>query len=215
MRWFAIVLTIIFSAIAVMGQGVGQMAPVFYGFSNSVIDHNGRLLIFDASYLYPSPPVKTVQPMPVWFPPTVRTRVTVIDSDASNKRDAQYDGTFQVIGAGRYAVYAIITNYAVVATPVQSPTSMTRQLVALGPLFPTLPSVDVPLQTDVKMSAVGDNGELDTITLVDHVVRPLMGASTGTVLPVPPIPAEPRTVQMFRSDGKSFKALPPVALSNP
>jgi hypothetical protein len=212
MRWFAIVLTIVFSAIAVMGQ----MAPVFYGFSNSVIDHNGRLLIFDASYLYP--PTLTMQAIPVRFPPTVRTRVTVIESDASSKRDAQYDGTFQVIGVGRYAVYAIITNYAFVATPVQAPqapTSMTRQLVALGPSFPTLPSVDVPLQTDAKVSAVGDNGELDTITLVDNVVRPLMAVSTGTVSPVPPLPAQPRTVQMFRSDGKSFKALPPVVLSSP
>jgi hypothetical protein len=205
---------ILFSAIAVMGQ----MAPVFYGFSSSVIDHNGRLLVFDASYLYP--PTLTMQAIPVRFPPTVRTRVTVIESDASNKLDAQYDGTFQVIGVGRYAVYAIITNYAVaatpvVATPVQAPTSVTRQLVALGPSFPTLPSIDVPLQTDAKVSAVGDNGELDTITLVDNVVRPLVAVSTGTVSPVPPILTQPRTVQMFRSDGKSFKALPPVALSNP
>jgi len=212
MRWFAIVLTIFLSAIAVMGQ-IGQMAPVFYGFSNSVIDHNGRLLIFDASYFYP--PTLTTEAIPVRFPPTVRTRVTVIENDASNKRDAQYDGTFQVIGVGRYAVYAIITNYAVAATPVQAPTSMTRQLVALGLSFPTLPSVDVPLQTDAKVSAVGDDGELDTITFVDNVVRPLADVSTGTVLPVPPIPTEPRTVQMFRSDGKSFKALPPVVLSSP
>jgi hypothetical protein len=214
MRWFAIVLVLVLSATVGFAQMVSM--PVSYGFSNSVIDHNGRVMVLDASYLYP--PLLDVQPLaiPIRFPPTVRTHVTVIESDASRKQDAQFEGTFQVVGVGRYAVYAIITNYVVTATPaVQAPTSFTRQLVAIGPAFPTLPSIDVPVQTDVKISAVGDDSAPDTIVFVPVRITPLVAVSTGAVLPVPPIPAQPRAVQMYRSDGKSFTALPPVTIPNP
>jgi hypothetical protein len=171
-------------------------------------------VVLDASYLYP--PVMDVQPLPVRFPPIVRTHVTVIENDASKKQDAQFDGTFQVVGVGRYAVYAIITNYATTAsTAVPAPTTFTRQLVAIGPAFPTLPPIDVPAQTDVKISAVGDDSAPDTIVFVPYVITPLVAVSTGTVLPVPPVPPQPRTVQVYRSDGKSFTPLPPVTISNP
>jgi hypothetical protein len=204
MRGVAIILIISLAAIAA-GAQVAPVASVFYAFRNSVIDHGGRLLIFDASYVYP--PFLAGPSIPVRFPPTVTTRVTLIDSTATNKQDAQYDGTFQVVGVGRYAVYAIITSYAA---------SGIRQLVALGPKFPTLPSMDVPLQTDVKVSVVGDGVELDTIALVDNAITPLAGVfSTGAASPLSPVPIQPRTVKMFRSDGTSFTPLPPVVLSNP
>jgi hypothetical protein len=215
MRWFAIVLVFSVSAIAAMAQvAVAPVpVPISYGFSNSVIDHNGRVLVFDAMYSYP--PLLDIQAIPVRFPPIVTTQVTVIATDAKSTQNSQYQGTFQVVGVGRYAVYAIVTNYTIVANPVQAPTSITRQLVALGPSFPTLPSIDVPFDVNIKVSAVGDDGAPDTIALVPNVVTPLLAGSTGTVLPLPPVPSQPRTVQMYVSDGNFLKALPPVVLSNP
>lgn len=214
MRWSAVLLTVFLSA----AVGFAQIAqPITYGFSNSVIDHNGRVLVFDGSYLYTPPPVKdVVQPVaiPIAFPPTVRTQVTIIEADASSKQSAEYDGNFQIVGVGRYAVYAIVTNYSAAASSGQAPTS-TRQLVALGAAFPTLPSIDVPSGTDVKISAVGDDGALDTIAFMPIVITPLAIGSTGIVLPVPPTPTLQRTVQMYRSDGKSFTTLPPVTIPNP
>ena len=218
MRCIAVVLFVSFAAIAAGAQvaepgGVATVAPVFYGFRNSVIDHNGKVLIFDASYSYP--PLLDGPAIPIRFPPIVTTHVTVIASDASGKQDAQYEGTFQVVGVGRYAVYAIITTYPLSATSGQASTSVTRQLVAIGPKFPELPSIDVSFQSDVKISAIGDGKDSDTIALVDSVITPLLGAATGTVEPLPPTPVKPRTVQMYRSDGMSFTPLPPVALPTP
>jgi hypothetical protein len=221
MRWFAVVLSIVFTAVLATAQITVAPAPIpiAYGFSNSVIDHNGRVLVFDASYTYP--PIMTVQPVasPIRFPPIVQTHVTVIESNASSKQDAHYDGAFQILGVGRYAVYAIITKYAIAAPPPQGPVSVTRQLVAIGPAFPTLPSIDVPSQTDVKISAVGDDGTPDTIAFVPIVITPLVaaaaGTATGIIQPVPPIPTPARTVQMYQFNGTTFTALPPVTISNP
>src|SRR5215831_4092367 len=102
MRGITVVLIVCLTAIVAGAQVVDPVAPVFYGFRNSAIDHNGRVVVFDSSYVYP--PVLAVDALPVRFPPTVTTRVTVVESDAVGKRDAQYDGTFQVVGVGRYAV---------------------------------------------------------------------------------------------------------------
>jgi len=210
MRLIAVVSVVCLVAVAA-GAQVVPVAPVFYGFRNSVIDHNGRVVVFDVSYLYP--PVLAVDAIPVRFPPTLTTRVTVIESSAAaRKQDAQYEGTFQVVGVGRYAVYAIITNYPISTLLPQAAPSITRQLVAIGPSFPTLPSVDIPLQSDVKVSPVGDDGVLDTIAFVDNTITPLLGVATGSVEPLPPTPVQRRTVQMYQSDGKSFNALPVVTL---
>lgn len=170
---------------------VPPVASIPYGFSNSVIDHNGRLIIFDTTYTYPPLPMPagSMSPLPFRFPPSVKTRVTIVGNDPAPKRDSDVDGFFQVIGVGRYAVYAIVSNYAFagVAT-TQSPiaTSLTRRLVALGPLFPTVPSMDLSLQTDVKVSLVGDDSALDSVALIDT-------AAPNT-----------HTVQLFQSDGKAF-----------
>src|SRR5437879_4561606 len=214
MRWFAVPFIALFTANiataqvddAAAGASVGipvgtpipvaPIAPVPYGLSNSVIDHNGRLLVFDVTYQYPSPlPGQPGQPVDFRFPPTRTTRVTIIESDASRKRDAQYPGAFQVVGVGRYAVYALVTDYIVGTMFAQAPISIARRLVALSSSFPTLPSLDVPLQADVKVSAVGDDGTPDTIALVDITPSPLIFDPTKeTVIPAA-IPTRQRTVQ--------------------
>jgi len=168
---------------------VPPAAQIPYGFSNSVLDHSGRLIIFDTSYMYPPLPVGSMQP--VRFPRTMKTRVTIVGNDPSPKRDVEIDGSFQVIGVGRYAVYAIVSNYAAIAMATQAPIapSFTRRLVALGPLFPAVPSMDLSLQTDVKVSLTGDDGALDSVALIDT-------AAPNT-----------HTVQLFQSDGKAFTRL--------
>src|SRR5215467_6073685 len=187
MRTLALLLIVCWTAVATGAQVIAPLPPVFYGSRNSVIDHNGRLVVFDGSYLYP--PLPAVNAAPVVFPPMFTTHITVIESDASSKRDQQYGGTFQVVGAGRYAVYATVITYPLVTASSQSPVTATRQLVAIGPSFPTLPSIDVPVQADVKVSAVGDDGVLnsafDTIAVVDNVVTPVMGVPSGIGEPLP------------------------------
>src|SRR5438445_136791 len=163
MRFIAVALIICSVTVTAVAQvGAPTFAPAFYGFRNSVIDHNGRVLVFDSRYAYPV--VRAgVDAMPVRFPPTVTTRVTVIESNAASKQDAQYEGSFQVVGVGRYAVYAIVTTYPSIAASPLAPVSISRQLVAIGTSsFPTLTSIDIPLQSDVKVSVVGDGKEPDT-----------------------------------------------------
>src|SRR5215470_18082978 len=98
MRGITVVLIVCLTTIVAAAQVVAPVAPVTYTFRNSVIDHNGRVVLFDGSYVYT--PVRAVDVIPVRLLPTVKTRVTVIEPDASAKRDAQYDGTVQVVGAG-------------------------------------------------------------------------------------------------------------------
>ena len=93
MRLFSIVLIVFVMASTALAQtdppAVGTvvgtpvaagLAPIPYGFSNSVIDHNGRLLLFSVTYEYPT--LTPGQATPVRFPPTVKTRVTIIDGNA-------------------------------------------------------------------------------------------------------------------------------------
>jgi hypothetical protein len=212
MRLFAILFVILFAAITSAAQIASfpaQVAsfPVAYGFSNSVIGHDGALWIFDATYQYPPPTLMSAQAIPVRFPPIVTTHITMVDSKG-NKLDAPpHSGTFYVAGVGRYAVYAIITDYVVNTTGTQTPVTYTRTLVALGPAFPTtMPSIPVPMQADVKVSAVGDDSAPDEIVFIDREITPLMlGLVTqaGDATSVTPM-AQPRTVQMIQSDGKSF-----------
>ncbi len=181
----------LFAVLLAQVATIAPMPPVVsipYGFSNSGLDHNGRLILFDTTYTHPPLPAGPLQGMPARFLPNVKTRVTIVGNDPTPKRDAEFDGWFQVIGAGRYAVYAIVSNYTVIGMTTQAPTAsyLTRRLVALGPLFPTVPSMDLSLQTDVKVSLTGDDGALDSVALIDT-------AAPNT-----------HTVQMFQSDGKAF-----------
>jgi len=185
---------------------VPPIAPIPYGFSNSVIDHNGRLWIVDVTYEYPPALPNGFRP-----PLTRTTRVTVIEGDATTKRTAQFSGAFQIVGVGRQAVYAIVSDYATFpsapsAQPVIPAMLTGRWLVPLGPSFPNFPSLEVPSQAEVKVSAVGDDGAPDTIAFVDIPSSPRILEPTGVVIPTA-IPTRLRTVQMFQSDGKSFTPL--------
>jgi hypothetical protein len=236
MRWSGVVLIIFVMASTAWAQVGGTaggtvvgvpvaatLAPIPYGFSNSVIDHNGRLLLFSVTYEYPT--LTPGQAIPVRFPPTVKTRVTIIDNNVI-KGDYTYGGSFQIIGVGRYAVYAINNDYQIGVMSAQAPFSMTRSLVAFGPLFPasqTLPSLDLSVPAEVKVSAVGDDGPgsaPDTIAIVESVPTPLIltptGVPAGAVSPLPPTPVRQRTVEMFQyNGGQSFTPPTPVPIPIP
>jgi len=111
----------------------------------------------------------------------MKTRVTVITSDGKKLNPVEYDGSFQVIGIGAHAVYAIVTAYTATtstvlpggpttATPVIAFTT-TRRLVALnavaGILTASVPSLHVPLRAEVKLALATDNTAADTLSLVD------------------------------------------------
>src|ERR1051325_3417804 len=70
-------------------------------FSNSVIDHNGNVLIFDSSQFYiPYPDQPRVLAVP-----STKTHLTVITADGQSKKAFDYDGSVQVIAVGRRGVY--------------------------------------------------------------------------------------------------------------
>src|SRR5215471_6556701 len=74
------------------------LPPIFSGFSNSVIDHTGNVLIFDSSYplLITGTLTRTTTP--------AKTHVTVISSDGLTRNGYDYDGSMQILGVGDKAV---------------------------------------------------------------------------------------------------------------
>ncbi len=182
-------------------------------FTNSVIDHNGNVMIFDPSQFYaPSPD----QPRVMAFP-SPKTHLTVITADGQSKKAFDYDGSLQVIGVGRRAVYAVLATYSVSVSPAPNPAgsptggvatatagaiavSVTRKLVALnvvaGTLPSTLPSLSSIGGADVKVSPVGDDGAPDSIALIDSV------SSIGPV--VSSIFSPAHAVRLFTFDGAKF-----------
>src|SRR5262245_6229180 len=190
MRRLVVILIVLCTGSVAYAQVTGGVLPVpgavlplpvplppvpFYGSSSSVIDHNGNLLVFDIQYSYPTP----VMGQPT-IPPTIQTRVTVIAPDGTVKPSASYPGALQVIGAGWYAVYAVINTYST------GPTTMlpTRRLVAFNvvagvPLSP-LPAVDAPIRAEIKLYAAKDNTGFDLITFVDPPSDPRILAPTAS-----------------------------------
>src|SRR5438046_1425916 len=175
MRWFLAVFILFLAANTAKAQvddpavsvvNVIPIPTIPSGAGNSVIDHNGRLFIFDVTF--ENTMILTTEGV-YRFARSAKTRVTVIESDGTTKRDGQYNGSFQIAGVGRYAVYAIVNDYAFSTATSQTPVPITiaRRLVALGPAFPTLPSLDVPLSPDVTASAVGNVGNTDRLAFAD------------------------------------------------
>src|SRR5262245_46560028 len=87
---------------------LGGPSTALSAYSNSVIDSNGNLLIFDVFYSYPTllPPSPSADPARPTYTPALKTRVTVITADGRSKKSFEFDGSFQVTGVGRRAVYA-------------------------------------------------------------------------------------------------------------
>ena len=183
--------------------------------TNSVIDHNGNLLMFEVSYTYQTTANQTT---PVRVPPVVKTHVTVIAPTAVNpKTSFDYAGALQIVGVGGQAVYAIDSSYistlppiaapggtggvsagggtTIVPTPIVSFIPGNFRLVALnvvaGSLLATLPSVNVLVGADVKISA-GAGTAPDTVAVIN------LGCSPATANA--PTTGASHSVQFFTFD---------------
>jgi len=197
----SIVLLMTSAAYAQTPTGIGTalpvpipLPPVFSGFSNSVIDHSGNVLIFDNAY--PVLVATSLSP--------AKTHVTVISSDGKTKGRYDYDGSMQILGVGDNAVYAFVNGFVPSMTaPIGS--TITRRLVALrviaGSLpatLPSLPSIELSGNEDVKLSAGSGAAGMDTIATIQSIFLPVV---VGTVSP---ISTTNHTVRLFTCDGTSF-----------
>lgn len=192
--------TVGFGQVVVSSGGIAvpspvPLPPIFSGFSNSVIDSAGNILIFDNSFAVP-----IVVSMPTF---AQKTHLTVISSDGKTVKGYDYDGSFQVLGIGRSAVYAIVNTFG--TTSITQPVTVTRKLVAFrvsqGALSLPQASLDVPYSDDVKMSAgTGDKG-LDTIAFIS-------GAQLPNPLSASPVASFLHSVLLYASDGTSFTPNP-------
>jgi len=173
------------------------LPPIFSGYSSSVIDHGGNVLIFDNSYSLVFGGLAG-SPMP---PPPAKTHVTVISSDGKTQNRYDYDGPMQVLGVGDNAVYAFVnTTVPSMASPIGI--TFMRHLVALhvlaGTLPATLPSMDLSINEDVKLSAGTGAAGADTIATIQSLFPPVLVASPTTVS------TAIHTVRLFTCDGTSF-----------
>jgi hypothetical protein len=193
---------------------IGALPPVST-VTNSVIDHNGNLLMFDVSYSYQT---TTNQATAVRLPPVVKTHVTVIAPTAVNpKTSFDYAGALQIVGIGGQAVYAIDSSYTstnplppiaapgggvstgggttIVPTPIVSFIPGNFRLVALnvvaGSLPAPLPSINTLVGADVKISA-GAGTAPDTIAVIN------LGCSPATANA--PTAGGSHSVQFFTFD---------------
>jgi hypothetical protein len=176
------------------------LPPIFSGFSNSVIDHAGNLLMFDNAY--PVLVATSLSP--------AKTHVTVISSDGKTQNRYDYDGSMQILGVGDNAVYAFVSGFVPSMTAAIGST-ITRRLVALrviaGTLPATLPSIDLIGNEDVKLSAGSGANGTDTIATIQSIFPPIAVAT------VSPISTNNHSVRLLTCDGTSF--IPKAILTTP
>jgi hypothetical protein len=203
---------------------IPQIVPLpIYNYGSSVLDHDGNLLVMDV--MYSPSPMTAGQPVVMRLPGTMKTRITPITNLGVRLPSREYDGSFQVMGIGRNAVYAIVTTYSAITTTTreESAGATATAIAVAGPIWFTtdrtlvslrlgrdglpasLPKVEVPLRADVKISAADVAGGMDTIAFADNISfsRILVPPPDGTSLPAP-VGAEPRTARLYKSDGNSF-----------
>ena len=167
MRSLALFFVVFSFAGALFGQVAVPLPPVFSGLSSSVVDSNGNLLIFDNSFAVPLGVMATTF--------SSKTHVTVVGPDGKTTNGTDYSGAFQILGVGRDAVYALVSTFGTVTmSPIPA---FSRQVVALhvvaGTLPASLPSIDVPMNDDVKLSPGTAAGGADMIALVSNALPTL------------------------------------------
>jgi hypothetical protein len=188
-----------FIASAAFAQVTRTSAPVSFGFSNSVVDLNGNVLIFDESFSG----LGTATPTSL----TEQTHVIVVSSDGKNVNGYNYNGSFAVLGVGQNAVYALVTTFTLASTTSAGTTTTTpvytRQLVALhvqgGALTPStnLPLINVASNQDVRLSLAVGVGQPDTIALISGnsvILPPILGIAS-------PVAGTPHMVSLYTYNG--------------
>ncbi|HEY2384909.1 MAG TPA: hypothetical protein VGK48_27355 [Terriglobia bacterium] len=191
-----------FAQVSAGGGGTVVLPPiavspisVSLGNTNSVIDQSGNVLLFDSVLTGFSPASALATPTP--------THVSVISSDGRTVNGYSYSGSFQILGVGHNAVYALVGS---VSGGNGSPFIITRTLVALrvvaGTLPATLPSITVPLNQDVKLSAGTGSGESDRIALISGVSAVVLTPATAAGV------NNPHMILLYACDGATFTPNP-------
>jgi hypothetical protein len=205
--------SLLFVLLSITSAAFGQVAtgivtplpPIAFGFSNSVVDQSGNVLIFDESFPGFMGLGSTTAPSSL----TPQTHVIVVSPDGKTINGYTYTGTFQILGVGQNAVYALVNTFSMGTTTTGAPPMpvFTRQLVALHVMpgtwsLPTtltdLPSINVASNQEVRLSlAVGANMP-DTIALVSgsSIILPPLTAS--------PMASMPHMVWRYTCDGLTF-----------
>jgi hypothetical protein len=110
-------------ATAAWAQGIGGPG-IAYSNSTMAVDPHSNLLIFDTSYALSSVVAGIVESatqgvvnIPVTMPPvrqlvTPSTKVTIIPGGTGQPITKTYAGTFEIVGSGKWALYAIATPYS-------------------------------------------------------------------------------------------------------
>jgi hypothetical protein len=197
-----LLLLVLLSASMAHAQVTGGAAFPVYGPSMSVIDHNGNLLIFDVNYTYPTTPPGP--PRILSRIPTSKTRLTVVRIKGPKDAPKEFEGNIQVLGAGYYAVYVILSSYTA------APFTTKRQLMAINVDSAAQPvPLDVPLRAEVKLLAATDVQHLDTLSFVDPPSNPMILAPMGAT---PTAPAIQRFARLVTCDGNAFSPTDPVPL---
>jgi hypothetical protein len=189
-------------AATAMAQGIGASSLV-YSNNAMVVDPHGNLLIFDTSYALSSvvagivgSATKDTVNIPVTLPPvrqlvTPSTKITVIPGGTGKPVSMTYTGTFEIVGTGKWGLYAIATAY----TNSNNQLSVgPRKLIAIDPGpsgtgLPTQPDLSGFLSTplnngDVKLNASTGSAPDILYNLQNGMMllTPLSAISTATAL---------------------------------
>ena len=206
------------------GQVISSLYP-YYIASANVVDSSGNLLVFDTSFAYYPLPIPaqattsvtssagtaTVSVVTTSIPVIVRqavmpkTKITVLQSGTGKPVSREYSASFQIVGAGKHAVYAIMTEYSTAAGTVLTGA---RKLVTInagvaGEGLPAdlalFPSAELRPIGEVTLSA-GTESTPDSLFNVDPAtnIQTLAAPSNVTFAP------NPRIARTMRFDGVRF-----------
>ena len=197
---FILISTASYGQVSVPGVVVSVAPSVFpmpaVGPSMTAVDRMGNLYIFEVTYTYPAPLDANVRIIRV--PPTIQSKVTIVSSEGSVLSTNQYDGYYQLLGAGQHAVYAAVTTYSAASTATIQAMTSTRKLLAF---IGTAPTVEAPISLagDVRLNPSVDNRP-DVISVLDYLYMPLLtaGGSATTA------PARQRQGQLIKFNGGAF-----------
>jgi len=209
-------------AMPVFGQATGSILPTSYGFGTFVVDQHGNLIVFDTLYTLtpvtvpapggtgssasagPNGTVKVTPPIltPIRQTMTPKTRITVIPGGTGQPASQEYSAVFQIVGAGKWGVYAVAQSYSATGTTF---TYGPRKLVAINPaVLPTdisgFINTDLTARGEVRLEA-STTSDPDVLFCVDPPnMYPILG-------PIPASATAPTVLRIARRitfDGTRF-----------
>ena len=145
--------------------------------------------------------------------PASKTRLTVVRKNGDKDLPKEFEGTIQVLGAGYYAVYVILSSNTITrASGSTAGVTITakRQLMAINLDSTARPApLDVPMRADVRLSAAADAPHLDALSFVDPPGNPMILAPAREA---PTSPAIQRFAQLITCNGTAFNSTQPIPL---